>query len=164
MVCHDADPVVNVVVVITRIVVVHVDLSPRLGPDAVDVRDAHRLRLLDDVARQQKLALGQRAPTPRRRLVVRDPLILVDLAGSDGGGMLLVSRLVLQLADQPLHAVGVALAVVEVVEVGNDHRHWQRYRENAGDGTQRADQLLTHGPAPATAQRCRPRVSLLVSP
>jgi len=148
VICHDADSIMNLcVILLPFVVVVVVSLSARLDrrlrvPDVVDVGDADCLHLFDVVQspplRQKKLALDDGAPRPRRRLIGRfvgDAAFNLDLP------RLYLIRPVCQLADEPLHTVRVALAMVEVVEVGNDHRNRKRYCENAGDSTQRPDQL-----------------------
>jgi len=125
------------------VVVVVVAWSSRLCvPDVLDVSDTDCLRLFDVLQSpylgQQKLALDDGAPRPGRCLIGR-------FTGDRGDVVVRrrrdLVRPVSQLTDQPLHAVGVALAMVEVIEVGNDHRNRKRYGENAGDGAQRPDEL-----------------------
>ena len=128
MICHDADPAIHLCVVLILVVVV--SLSRRVT-DVVDVADAVSGCLCRQVPvlSQQQLA----TPRPRRRLVDR---LHADLLAVSRG-----VRVILELADQPLHTVRVAVAMVEIVEVGNDHRYRQGDGENSGDSAQRPDQL-----------------------
>src|SRR6218665_2498766 len=42
--------------------------------------------------------------------------------------------------DVRLLVLAIILSIIEVVEVGHDDRHWQRYGQHAGDGTHRPDE------------------------